>query len=434
MPECTGFDYDPEKNMCTILDGACGSLTFMEGSEFFDKVGNASVCEDDKDFDAVIGKVTLTAKPDIGVDWVLTPGETASIEVIGTKLNWQTDRLMVIDCTGICGISGPTASVMTGPTSQMKYNHWVAVMPEFDDPPSDDYEVPGSFVAPAKPETVYWRYKPGSYCAGNNMDIKPLEDVSRHQCFSKCAKGPMCEGDDCFCSGLMQGYDTEDSSALCLDEAACKNVCAGLEDCFGIDMHQSLPRCFLNSETPAATDSMSCEEYLVNGKLTPFPTYELIYKQKKERRMTATSPAASERSLLPATDLGKSWDQILRFNEISFKTGGKFKACFCDPDTLAKDAYCKKASDYKIEIGTIHVSGVSCLVEDKKFQRGTCVEQFHKGLRCYPDKAPKLTVPGVKEMIWPQADAKATPFSAAVSSFCLYGPEEETRDDPLCNL
>merc|ERR1711904_482172 len=204
------------------------------------------------------------------------------------------------------------------------------------------------------------------------------------------------------------------------------------------DMHKSLPRCFLNGMTPAATDSMSCEDAVVNGRLTPFPTYDLFYKQK--RRALEAAPEvnktleASARSLLPAIDTGKSWDEILRFDDISFKTGGKFKACFCDPDTLAAGKYCKKAEDYKIEIGTIHVSGVSCLVEDKKFQRGTCVEQFHKGLRCYPDKAPKITVPGVKEMIWPQADAKVTPFSPAVSSFCLYGPEEETRDDPLCNL
>jgi hypothetical protein len=350
-------------------------------------------------------------------------------------MNWQTDRLMVIDCTGICGISGPTASVMSGPMSQMKANHWVAVMPDFDDPPADDFEVPGSFVPPVTPAKVLWREAEGSYCAGNNMDVVSMPGVNRHQCFAKCAAGPACEGADCFCGGLMQGYDTEDSQALCLDETACKNVCAGLEDCFGIDMHDSLPRCFLNGVTPAATDAMSCEEYVDKGKLTPFPTYNLIYKQKTARRATATNTEASARGLLPAIDQGKSWDQILRFNDISFKTGGKFKACFCDPDTLAAGKYCKKASDYKIDIGTIHVSGVSCLVEDEKFQRGTCVMQYYGGLRCYPDKAPKLTVPSVPAATIPQGPAPGQPpVNPALSSFCLYGPEEETRDDPLCNL
>merc|ERR1719240_1430833 len=175
--------------MCTLTTGDCDSLTFMEGSEFFDKV-NMSACSDALDFDAPIGTVTLTAKADIGVDWVLTPGEPASIEVIGTNMNWQTDRLMVIDCTGICGISGPTVSM--GPMSQMQFNHWVAVMPPFDDPPSDDFEVPGSFVPPVTPATVYWRSVSGSYCAGNNMDVMSIPSVNRHQCYSKCAAGPMC--------------------------------------------------------------------------------------------------------------------------------------------------------------------------------------------------------------------------------------------------
>merc|ERR1719326_2058540 len=201
------------------------------------------------------------------------------------------------------------------------------------------------------------------------MDVATIPGVNRHQCFAKWAAGPTCVGDDCF----------------------------------GIDMHTGLNRCFLNGVEPGPTDTMSCEEYVVQGKLTPFPTYELIYKQKmpEERRATATAKEASARSLLPAIDQGKSWNQILRFNDITFKTGGKFKACFCDPDTLAPGKYCNMASDYKLEIGTVHVSGVSCLVEDEKFQRGTCVGQYYGGLRCYPDKAPKLKVPTVKEMVVP---------------------------------
>merc|ERR1711981_1432654 len=101
--------------------------------------------------------------------------------------------------------------------------------------------------------------------------------------------------------------------------------------------------------------------------------------------------------------------------------GGKFKACFCDPDTLAPGKYCKKASDYKIDIGTIHVSGVSCLVEDQKFQRGTCVEQYYGGLRCYPGAAPVLTVPPIPDPVFPNAPAPpAPPATPTLSTFCLY--------------
>jgi hypothetical protein len=439
---CTGFNYDPATNMCTLLTGDCaGNLTLKEGSEYWPRLANASACADDADYSTVVGKVTLTARVDIGVDWVLTPGETASVEVISTgkkDLDWQKDRLMIIDCTGICGVSGPTASVMKGPMSQMHYNHWVAVTPDFDDPPHDDMEVPKSFTPPPPIATVYWRSSPGSYCAGNNMDVvsSPKPEVYRHQCYAKCVAGAPCAGADCFCDGLMQGYDGPDSQALCLDESTCKDVCAGLDDCFGIDMHATKNRCFLNGMLKGSADTYSCEESVVNGKLTKFPTYGFFYKQlPNTRRAAAVEAEAPARGLLPAIDLGKSWGEILRFKNITFESGGKFKACFCDYDTLAAGKYCKMASDYKIEIGTVHVSGVSCLVEESKFQRGTCVAQFYGGLRCYPGAAPVLTVPPAPSPTIPSAPAPAPPaFDPALSSFCLYGPEEETRDDPLCNM
>ena len=62
-------------------------------------------------------------------------------------------------------------------------------------------------------------------------------------------------------------------------------------------MHNSLPRCFLNRMTPAATDTMSCEEYVVNGKLTPFPTYKLVYKQHTPTTRRAEAAPSEEATL-----------------------------------------------------------------------------------------------------------------------------------------
>jgi hypothetical protein len=443
VDSCTGFDYDPATKMCTLLAGDCTALAFKEGSQFWNRIGNTSACAADAGYDTVVGAVTLTTRADVGVDWVLTPGETASIEVIGTGMDWQKDRLMLIDCTGTCGVSGPTPSVTAGPKSQMQYNHWVAVRPDFSDQPHDDTEVPTPKPPPVeKAETVLWRNSPESYCAGNNMDVASIPDVKTHQCFAKCDKGLPCSGAACFCDGLVHGYDGPDSQALCLDEASCKKACAGLDDCFGIDMDASKNRCFLNSVVKGPSDTFSCEEYLVSGRLTKLKSYSLIYKQQlpETRRATAVPPGAPQRGLLPTFDIlgspvdtGKSWDQILRFNNITFEAGGKFKACFCDYQTLSPGTYCKRTSDYTVEVGTVHVSGVSCLVEEEKFRRGTCVEQFHGGLRCYPGAAPALTVPDAGPTPAP-TPAKTTTVIPDVSSFCLYGPEEETRDDPLCNL
>merc|ERR1719387_2128598 len=177
IASCTGFDYDPETNMCTLLSGGCANLTFKEGMEFWQQIGNTS-CEADADYSIVVGKVTLTERVDIGVDWVLTPGENASIEVIGKDMDWKRDRLMIIDCTGICGVSGPTESVMAGPKSQMQFNHWVAVPEDgFDDPPSDSEEVAGEKEEEEKDVTIFWRDVEKSYCAGNNLDIKEYKEA-----------------------------------------------------------------------------------------------------------------------------------------------------------------------------------------------------------------------------------------------------------------
>jgi hypothetical protein len=437
VDSCTGFDYDPTTSMCTLLSGTCETVTFKEGSEFWARTPNATACGTSADFTTAVGKVTLTTRVEVGVDFVLTPGENSSVEVLGTGMDWQKDRLMIIDCTGVCGVSGPTASVeSTHLKNQMQYNHWVAVMPDYEDPPSDD-SPPASVAPTPAPAMVLWRTTSGSYCPGNNMDVVSLGgDAFRHQCYNKCVTGAPCTGDDCFCDGLMEGYDKSDSQALCLDETECKNVCAGLDDCYGIDMHGTKDRCFLNGVVKGATDTYSCSEYVMNGGLTVFATYNFYYKQTSNtRRLAEVEPDAPARGLLPAIDQGKSWDEILRFTDITFSSGGKFKACFCDYETLATGAYCKKATDYKIEIGTVHVSGVSCLVQETRFQRGTCVAQPHGGLRCYSGAAPVITVPQPATVTVPQGTGVTpTTFDLKLSSFCLYGPEEETLNDPICNL
>merc|ERR1719231_1892299 len=118
------------------------------------------------------------------------------------------------------------------------------------------------------------------------------------------------------------------------------------------------------------------------------------------------------RRLLPVVDSGSSWNQLLRFRGIEFSTGGTFKACFCDShvDTNGHSVeVCNSAnpSTFNIELGTIHVSGVSCLLaEGSKFQRGVCTAQTSAmgsedgGLRCYPDTLPDISPPRPTDSGW----------------------------------
>ena len=141
--------------------------------------------------------------------------------------------------------------------------------------------------------------------------------------------------------------------------------------------------------------------------------------------------AAQVRQLLAAKDPGISWDKILRFRDVEFTSGGKFKLCFCDSSLLpGVGRVCATERDYTIEVGMIHSSGVSCLISNPQLQRVSCTPQMHGGLRCYSFMdAPSFEPPmiGVTEL----GDGEVlTPSS--ISANCLFMPEEEARANPAC--
>jgi hypothetical protein len=209
--------------------------------------------------------------------------------------------------------------------------------------------------------------------------------------------------------------DDETSPALCLGLELCKAACYGLPDCYGIDMKSDKPRCVLNYPT--------CETEQRNGFLRPDPTYNFHFLFEKP----PTARALVGRQ--GPEDPGTSSPLILRFRGLQFASGGHYKACFCDASLT--DGACRKVSNYAVELGQVHVSGVSCLLDMPSFRRGACVEQHHGGLRCHVDTAPDPFVfpPNITT---PNPTPMPTAVPSQLSLYCLYGPEEETKMDPLC--
>lgn len=162
--------------------------------------------------------------------------------------------------------------------------------------------------------------------------------------------------------------------------------------------------------------------------LAPDFNYQLLVPNKDSNDEQAGAPPS--RRLLPAADLGFSWDKLLRFRNITFKSGGTFKLCFCDSTILGSRSVCTSEKDYKIEVGTIHASGVSCLIANPKLQRVSCEDQKWGGLRCYSFMdAPKPPPPLIGLTEYSSAD---TVTVSSLSAKCLYMPEEEARSDPMC--
>merc|ERR1712080_347865 len=83
--------------------------------------------------------------------------------------------------------------------------------------------------------------------------------------------------------------------------------------------------------------------------------------------------------------------QILRFRDATFTSGGKFKLCFCDSSLLGANEICDSPEDFSIEVGTVHSTGLQCLLSNDKMTKGVCKPQQHGGLRCYADAASVVT-------------------------------------------
>jgi len=440
---------------------------------------------DDRDFIAAtpgqegqinVGSLYVTQRADVGVDYVLEPNVASSVEVTGQTLDFSKDRIMVVDCSSTCGTSQATAYA-TVADDQAWSSLWALNF--FVDRPSltgvDDVE---PATDPASPAAGTYREFPSQYCPGNNIDLgAPPAGASgsaqllmqNHQCFKKCFTEAPCldsaTGGNCFCDGFLQGYDDAESDALCLDRSQCEDLCTLLgEECDGIDLHATLNRCFLNKgckdfveaatevfRCPLLTTQEACEadpactfDTTCQGKptLQPDSAYHFLYASSDEnsrrlsnntvsalgRRMTA----AGVRQLLAAADPGRSWEAILRYSGITFTSGGTFKLCFCDSAILEHGLVCQSDSDFTIEVGTIHASGLHCLLGDRRFTRGICETQMHGGLRCYQDgKAPVVNVPAAFLGV-PELQVEAQPPTQVLSSFCLFGPEEEVASLEFC--
>ena len=123
---------------------------------------------------------------------------------------------------------------------------------------------------------------------------------------------------------------------------------------------------------------------------------------------------------------------MLRFDAVEFTTGGEFKLCFCDRTLLASGAICNQATDYKIEVGKVHATGLECLLTNPKMQRGTCVPQTYGGLRCYDGAAPEVEIPSGYVAIPDTTRSKLSQRAQLLLSFCQFAPEEEAMQFGYC--
>jgi hypothetical protein len=86
-----------------------------------------------------------------------------------------------------------------------------------------------------------WRKFTDSYLPGNNY--VPSGVSSGLLCTSCTVSSGGCSAEGSF------GIVDKDSNAVCVPRAKCLELCRDAPDCMSIDMHEYLPRCFLNKQT-----------------------------------------------------------------------------------------------------------------------------------------------------------------------------------------
>jgi hypothetical protein len=211
------------------------SATVFSGSIPAGWDGVYKLCQNETGSFTEIGTLAVTTRPDVGVNYVVTPGEDTSFEITGNSLEYMKDRVMVIDCIGTCGVSGPAAAVK---------QPGVPVSPYMDRPSMPEADA----YAEVKFQVGDWATTDttqGKYCPGNLIPFEKGTLADKHRCYPKCY-AKTCTGDSCFCSGYEPGYDTMESSSLCLNVEQCTDLCEQTPGCTSIDMHATKDRCFLN--------------------------------------------------------------------------------------------------------------------------------------------------------------------------------------------
>jgi hypothetical protein len=329
-----------------------------------------------------VGELTVTGRVDLGWTYIFDPNVDGSLEISGKGLDWRKDRVMIADCSATCGHASPAsdAALLDGEAATLKVsNSFIALNEEFDllvdETTSSAEPVPSSL-------RTYVR-RSSSYCRSGNMGATELgAAIHAHQCYSKCSacQGSACDG----CGGYAPEIDGPDSQALCMSEVACREACSSSDLCYGIDMYKYKPRCYLNLHGDATN---GCKAQYDESRLGVSAAYDFLAKDSTGVAQSLAYPDAV------------STTEVLRFAPVGFARqasgAGKFKVCFCDSALLPEgQSSCLSETDYSLEVGELFVSGVSCLLANPKFRRGTCYNMFHGGLACSEEN----TLPALESM------------------------------------
>jgi len=189
-----------------------------------------------------------------------------------------------------------------------------------------------------------------------------------HLCHTKCAA--TAQGHQSGCPGYDATADNANTHMYCIDFEQAKFIASNDASVAGFNIAEHTTRVnFFGYNSGNFVGELSGETGMYGYT---------AYMKHTSRRLTATSVFE------PSTT------DLLRYENVTFTQSGRFKLCYCDEELLTtlasgSPAYsvCNSDSDFKIEVGEIHVSGISCLLE-QGYRNRVCEEiaGANGGLMC----------------------------------------------------
>jgi hypothetical protein len=382
-------------------------------------------CDNPNEYALTVGKLVVTDRVDIGTTYVLEPGGKQSIEITGSDLKPWADRITFVNCQDTCGVSSPSSLVGFPDGDYLGAFSALEPVRDLSESPVDNCPYVNFTQNPYLVDTQFKQVK-ARYCVNASIDLPALSVMSepsaalvaRHSCAEKCTKP--CTGKHCNCEGNIGLDDAFVDNAICLPKYECEHLCMILGDaCHSVTVHETLPRCFLNGPACAEQEDAddpkvvaavmaaihAAEEQSSGGGKKPKNVEEydppplrplglnLDYSLyvKVGSGATPLEPAGAmddefESIVWTSSSRGDlvqgpgfSTQSVLRFAPLKLPSAGTYKVCFCDSEVSGD---CSTAADFSVEVGKVHVSGLSCLLSVPKLQTAQCFEQYFGGLRC----------------------------------------------------
>jgi hypothetical protein len=382
-------------------------------------------CDSAAKYAVTVGKLVVTSKTTLGMTYVLEPGGKQSIEITGSGLKPWADRMTLVNCQDTCGVSKPSTLVGFPDGDYVGAFSMFEPVRDLSESPMDNCPYVNFTQNPYLVDTQFKRVK-ARYCVNASVDLMELAELSapsaalvkRHSCAEKCTQP--CVGTHCNCEGNIGLDDAFVDDAICLPKYECEHLCMILGDaCHSVTVHETLPRCFLNgpacdvqvdADDPKVVASVvaaieAAEESSSTSKGGKKPAdeydppalrplglnldYSLYVKVGSGAEPLDPMGAMDDEfesivwSDSSRGDLvqgpGFSTQDVLRFAPLTLPSAGTYKVCFCDSEVSGS---CETAADFSVEVGKVHVSGLSCLLSVPKLQTAQCFEQYFGGLRC----------------------------------------------------